>query len=131
MTALGAAVATPLLPEACFLSMPALVALVLGEHQDYRYRRGMGGTLRPELDARTSNVPLLALLCGRQEPGQPWQEGWRRLGDELKWGNCVAALLVAGGLQARRGRALAAAGGALFRRGAAAAGGGGGAARFV
>ena len=86
-------------------------------------------TLRPELDARTSNVPLLALLAGRQEPGEPWEAGWRRLGEELKWGNVAAALVVAGGLQARRGRALAAAGGALFRRGAAATTGG--TARFV
>eukprot|EP00937_MAST-01D_sp_MAST-1D-sp2_P005907 g5907.t1 len=104
LCSLGAAVASPLLPEACFLAMPALVALALGEHQDYRYRRGIGGELPPALDARTSNVPFLALATGVQEG--TWTRGWEALADELKLGNAGIALVLAAAMHARRVRTL-------------------------
>lgn len=111
---LGAAVATPLLPEACFLAMPGLVALLMGSHQDYRFRRGMGGTLSPETDARTSNIPFLALLTGAQE--ESWLGGWEKLGEEVKGLNVLAAVALALALQ--RGRSA----GVLLPQAARAAG---------
>ncbi len=39
---------------------------VSGVQQDHRHRRGIGGFLSPVNDDRTSNVPFLALLRGRQ-----------------------------------------------------------------
>ena len=66
---LGAACAVPSLPQAACLAMPTLVALIGGAHTDSRYRRGMGGTLPPEHDTMTSNVPFLAMLTGAQGEG--------------------------------------------------------------
>ena len=79
---------------------PTAVALLMGSHQDHRFRRGMGGLLEPEVDARTSNVPFAALLMGSQEDS--WLGGWTKLGEEVKGLNAVAALALALALQ--RGR---------------------------
>ena len=67
---------------------PFAVALVGTHHQDYRYRRGIGGELSPERDARTSNLPFQALLLGNNE--------WSPLAEELKLVNCGIALGLAG-----------------------------------
>eukprot|EP00621_Florenciella_sp_RCC1693_P010660 CAMPEP_0182530468 /NCGR_PEP_ID=MMETSP1323-20130603/5932_1 /TAXON_ID=236787 /ORGANISM="Florenciella parvula, Strain RCC1693" /LENGTH=87 /DNA_ID=CAMNT_0024739767 /DNA_START=10 /DNA_END=270 /DNA_ORIENTATION=- len=56
--------------------MPVAFAFIGGEHQDYRYRRGIGGELTPEVDRATSNVPFVALLRGKQS--------FEKLSDELK-----------------------------------------------
>lgn len=62
LVCLGAAMTTPSVPQAAWLSMPTLVALVGGAHTDSRYRRGLGGNLSPEEDLRSSNVPFAAML---------------------------------------------------------------------
>jgi len=53
---------TPFAGEFVMFAMPLAFALIGGMHQDYRYRRGMGGNLTPEVDNKTSAVPFLALL---------------------------------------------------------------------
>ena len=60
----------------CLLSGPLFVAFVGTHHQDYRYRRNIGGTLTPEKEKTTSNIPFVALLAGRND--------WYELFNELK-----------------------------------------------
>lgn len=95
---LGAAVATPFLSEIVMFTMPAVFAVVGGLHQDSRFRRGLGGTLTPEFDDKTSAVPFLALLSGRQ--------CWLDLGGEFKEVNSALALTVAALMALRRRAAL-------------------------
>lgn len=66
---LGAAAATPSLPQAAWFAMPTLVALIGGAHTDSRYARGLGGEITPAHAAQTSNVPFVAMLSGAQGPG--------------------------------------------------------------
>jgi len=47
---------------------PTLVASIGGSHTDSRFRRNMGGSLTPEYESKTSNVPFMAMLAGRQGP---------------------------------------------------------------
>ena len=94
MLGLGTAVATPFAAEIVKYTMPAAFAFIGGEHQDYRYRRGIGGELTPEVDRVTSNVPFVALLRGKQS--------FEKLGDELKWVNAGVGLTIALGLATRR-----------------------------
>lgn len=62
----GNALLVPSIPQRVWMSMPLLVALIGGAHTDSRHRRGMGGSLSPELDAVTSNIPFLAMITGKQ-----------------------------------------------------------------
>jgi hypothetical protein len=83
----GTALITPFIVESAFFGGPLLLSTFGTAHQDARFRRGMGGTLTKEKEARTSNIPFAALLVGRQD--------WIKLFDEIKWLNCgVASLLV-------------------------------------
>jgi len=66
LSCLGGAATVPSLPQAAWLSMPAVVALIGGAHADYRHRRGLGGSLPPETEAVTSLVPFVAMLSGAQ-----------------------------------------------------------------
>ena len=61
---LGSAVVTPFAAEIVFFSMPSVFALIGGAHQDHRHRQGSGGFLSSKDDARTSNIPFLALITG-------------------------------------------------------------------
>jgi len=61
---LGTALVTPYAAQAVMCTMPAVFSLIGGAHIDMRHRRGSGGTLTPERDVRTSNVPFLALAQG-------------------------------------------------------------------
>ena len=95
----GAAVATPSVPQAAFLSMPVLVALVGGGHQDSRSRRGIGPAIPPEYEAKTSSVPFFAMLTGAQGGS-----AFSNLYSETKLANaalgvCLAAFLAAGRLR--------------------------------
>lgn len=72
---LGAAVATRYARRVVMFTMPAVFCVIGCSHQDSRYRRGMGGTLTPETERATSNLPFVALLEGRQS--------WSALYDEL------------------------------------------------
>jgi uncharacterized membrane protein len=93
---LGTALGTPFATEVIMFSMPALFALVGGAHQDYRFRRGSGGQLAPEVDAVTSHLPFGALLTGQQD--------WNALARELKWTNASLAVALAVMLALKRGR---------------------------
>ena len=68
--------------------MPLAVAWIGGAHTDSRFRRGMGGTLEPEYDRQTSNIPFAAMITS--------QGGWDALlKEELKLWNLVAAMAFA------------------------------------
>mmetsp|Transcript_27692 Transcript_27692/g.55714 ORF Transcript_27692/g.55714 Transcript_27692/m.55714 type:complete len:151 (-) Transcript_27692:67-519(-) len=82
----GTALSTPFAPEIVFFSMPCVFAFIGGAHQDYRHRRGWGGSLTPEVDEQTSHVPFVALVKGRQS----WEEAWH----ELKQENAAAAMVL-------------------------------------
>lgn len=87
MFGLGTALKTPFATRAIVYGFPLLFALIGGFHQDYRHRRHSGGYLSPETDQKTSLIPFLALLCGRQN----WNELW----SEMKHVNMSIAVLVA------------------------------------
>lgn len=78
------ALLTPFVTEIVMFSSPLLVTALLTEHMDYRYRRGIGGSLTTERDAVTSNVPFGAFLRGKQSLVQ--------LSDEIKWVNVGCAI---------------------------------------
>lgn len=80
-----------------FWCMPLLVAWIGGSHTDSRHRRGMGGTLRPEEDAMSSNVPLIALL---RNAGASGSMSW----DEFKVLNAFIAVAMSGLWVWRTGR---------------------------
>ena len=84
LVGLGAALGAAAAPRVVFFGYPLLFALVGGAHIDSRHRRGSGGVLPPNLEARTSHVPFAALLAGRQS--------WKQLGAELKTNNAGLAL---------------------------------------
>lgn len=63
---LGTASLSIFLPEVIFGSFAGLFAAIGSSHQDYRHRRGSGGSLSPERELATSNVPFAAILAGRQ-----------------------------------------------------------------
>lgn len=92
LTCLGAAVRVPSIPQAAWLAMPTLVALVGGAHRDYRFRRGQGGSLTAAYEAQTSHVPFVALLSGAQGPVS---EAAAKLWAEIKGSNAVAGGLAA------------------------------------
>ncbi len=92
---LGQASLLSSVPQKVWWSFPAIVALVGGAHSDSRYRRGLGGTLSPEYDAKTSNVPFIALVKNG---------GWNELASEVKPLNALLATSVATAYVLRRGR---------------------------
>ena len=73
------------LPHAVMFSFPIVFSYIGSTHQDYRFRRNNGGSLTPERESMTSNVPFVALLQGTQD--------WSRLSEELKWTNAAIATL--------------------------------------
>lgn len=85
----------PSLPQKVWWTMPLFVAWIGGSHTDSRYRRNMGGTLTPEYDAMTSNVPFVALIKNG---------GWKELGTEAKPLNALLATGIATVYVLRRGR---------------------------
>lgn len=94
---LGLAIASPYPARMALFSGPLLVALVGTQHQDYRYRRQSGGSLTPEIEAKSSNLPFLALLSGRQD--------WVALSNETKWSNAGIATAAVAVALVSRGRA--------------------------
>eukprot|EP00941_MAST-03F_sp_MAST-3F-sp1_P004698 g4698.t1 len=95
---LGTALVTSNAPGFVLCSFPLAFALIGGAHQDYRYRRGSGGVLLPEVDEISSNIPFLALVSGKQP------NGWSRLRDEMKWTNAGVAVALSLLLLLRRRR---------------------------
>ena len=96
---LGMASTTIFIPEVVLFSFPIVYAFIGGEHQDYRYRRGSGGTLTESKEAITSNIPFLALIQGRQN--------WELLKSEIKWTNVALAIGLAIPLTLRQIRRIA------------------------
>lgn len=91
LTFLGEAAVVASVPQAAWLAMPTLVALIGGAHADSRYARGMGGEPLPaDIAARTSNVPFWAMLSGAQGSG-----AFAALIDEAKLLNAACAAAVA------------------------------------
>ena len=82
----GTALVTPFIVESMFFAGPVVLSTFGTAHQDSRYRRNMGGTLTPEKEKITSNIPFVALLSGRQD--------WNKLFDEIKWLNGGLATLI-------------------------------------
>jgi hypothetical protein len=82
----GTALVTPFVIESLFFAGPILLATFGTAHQDSRFRRNMGGTLSPEKERITSNIPFLALVTGKQD--------WEKLGNEIKWLNCGLATII-------------------------------------
>lgn len=74
LTGFGAALGTPFATEFVAFAMPLVFAAIGSTHQDYRFRRGSGGLLTPEVEAKTSNIPFLAVAEGRQQLGSVWAE---------------------------------------------------------
>lgn len=99
LTGFGTALGTPFATEFVMFATPLLFAAIGSSHQDYRFRRGSGGQLTPEVEAKTSNVPFVALLQGRQKASDVIAE--------TKSLNALLALALGTGLavsRARRGR---------------------------
>lgn len=82
----GTALLTPFVVESFFFAGPLALASVGTWHQDSRFRRGLGGTLTPDMESKTSNIPFAALLMGRQD--------WGKLWDEFKGLNALVPALV-------------------------------------
>ena len=101
---MGLSYMSPSVPTRAWLFMPVMVALIGGEHTDSRHRRGMGGHLIPELDEKTSNVPFLAILSGKQGN---ISEAISNMYDEIKVLNGLIALGAAGSFVLSKGRGSA------------------------
>lgn len=84
--ALGQSLLTTNIPLKVWWLGPTFVALLGGNHTDSRFRRNIGGTLPPELDCQTSNIPFLAILSGKQVGG------WEGLRNEIKPINAALAV---------------------------------------
>ena len=97
LVGLGAACLTPSIPTSVFYSMPLMVALLGGAHTDSRHRRGMGGNLRKDVDAKTSNVPFAAIISGNDD-------GIKDIIDETKGLNLLVGVGIAGFIVMTKGR---------------------------
>ena len=86
--------------------MPTLVALIGGSHHDSRFKRGIGGTLPPEVDARTSNVPFVGMLFGDQSQDGGVGGAFKKLGSELKGYNMALGASIAVAMAMRRVKRL-------------------------
>jgi uncharacterized membrane protein len=83
---LSFALSSPYLSHLIMFGYPIVFSVLGGAHQDYRYRRGLGGQLTKEKDHKTSLIPFVALFQGKQS--------WKDLGEELKWLNASVGVIV-------------------------------------
>lgn len=88
MIGLGQACLVGTLPQRIWWCGPAAVAWLGGAHTDSRFQRGMGGTLSPEYESKTSNIPFWAIICGKQGSGS-----WQALINEMKPMNAALAIM--------------------------------------
>lgn len=77
------------LPLKLWWSGPALVAWLGGAHTDSRFRRNMGGSLNPIMDAQTSNIPFGAMVTGQQ--GNVGESFLKLMTEEMKPLNAAIA----------------------------------------
>ena len=85
-TLAGEAFRTIFIAEAAMFAFPLAFAAIGTTHQDSRFRRGMGGSLSPEYERMTSNVPFVALLTSKQP--------FDALVNEIKWLNVGVAVAI-------------------------------------
>jgi uncharacterized membrane protein len=86
LVGLGQSVLAPTIPKCIWWLGPAAVAWLGGWHTDSRFRRGIGGTLSPEYQSQTSNIPFWAMASGKQGSGS-----WQALAEDIKpWNACLA-----------------------------------------
>eukprot|EP01083_Nonionella_stella_P022205 61435_1 len=71
---LGAALKTQFATKAIVMGGFMCFSLIGGYHTDYRHRMHSGGYLSPSVEHKTSLIPFLALLRGRQNWGDLWNE---------------------------------------------------------
>jgi len=88
----GQALLTPYATGVCLFSFPLLFSILGGSHKDHRLLRD--GTYTKDFFDKTSNVPFLALLQGKQE--------WRDVKNETKYTNLAAGLALASWIVFRR-----------------------------
>jgi hypothetical protein len=69
LVGLGQAVLAPAIPQMIWWCGPAAIAWLGGGHTDSRFRRGIGGTMLPEYESQTSNIPFWAIVSGKQGSG--------------------------------------------------------------
>jgi hypothetical protein len=84
---LGQAMLATTLPQQIWWCGPAAVAWLGGSHTDSRFRRGMGGTLSPEYECQTSNIPFWAIASGKQG-----SLAWKGMIEDIKPLNALVAL---------------------------------------
>mmetsp|Transcript_52 Transcript_52/g.74 ORF Transcript_52/g.74 Transcript_52/m.74 type:complete len:260 (-) Transcript_52:52-831(-) len=82
---LGVALRTRFWTEVVMFLGPVATTLICGNHIDYRHRRHEGGELSCRKEAKTSFIPFVALLEGRQS--------WGDVYGELKGLNASGAVL--------------------------------------
>lgn len=100
--ALSNAALLPLLhPLQLWWMGPTAVAWLGGNHTDARYRRGMGGALDPLYESQTSNIPLGAIVTGKQ--GNPF-DSIKKMLQEIKPLNALISVGVATVFVLSRGR---------------------------
>eukprot|EP00467_Chlorarachnion_reptans_P013966 CAMPEP_0114487476 /NCGR_PEP_ID=MMETSP0109-20121206/787_1 /TAXON_ID=29199 /ORGANISM="Chlorarachnion reptans, Strain CCCM449" /LENGTH=213 /DNA_ID=CAMNT_0001663745 /DNA_START=357 /DNA_END=998 /DNA_ORIENTATION=- len=95
----GVVFRTQYITEVVMFLGPITTTLVCGYHLDSRHRSGNGGKISPEEEARTSFLPFVALIEGRQS--------WRSLFDDLKLTNSGLAMALSVLLLLSRRRSLA------------------------
>ncbi len=67
LTGAGAALGTSMASSAAAMgAFPILWALVGGAHIDSRHKRGSGGVLDKVKESKTSHIPFLAMMSGRE-----------------------------------------------------------------
>jgi hypothetical protein len=89
----GSAIWQPTLALSVWMMGPTAVAFFGGNHNDSRFRRGIGGTMDPSYASLTSNVPFAAILSGKQ--GNVTNVSKSLVIDETKLLNAAAATAVA------------------------------------
>ena len=67
LVGMSQALIVPTLPQRIWWIGPAAVAWIGGSHTDSRFRRNMGGSLSPDYESQTSNIPFWAMICGKQQ----------------------------------------------------------------
>jgi hypothetical protein len=92
---LGSAASSIYLTDIAMGACPIIFSVIGTFHQDYR-RKYLGHLpkLTKEIEEKTSNIPFVALLTGRQS--------WQSLHEEMKWTNAGIAMSLAALLALRR-----------------------------
>jgi hypothetical protein len=91
---LGNALSTIYWTEGVMFAFPTIFAYIGSSHQDSRFKRGIGGYLSPQREEKTSLLPFIALLQGKQS--------WSEVQRETKELNTFCGIAIGTLLGARR-----------------------------